>query len=111
MDMLPESSMTFSELAKWYLSLKTVKKLASYDRVEGYLNNFNQVFGEKQVSAVRPIDLEDYLRLWRELENQEIWKLERGEFWSQKDQIKQGNLPEGLPKAQARAWEYASPRS
>ena len=40
-DMLPESKMSFTELSEWYLGLKSVKKLAAYDRYKGALNNFN----------------------------------------------------------------------
>ena len=32
-DMLPEAKLTFRELSVWYLNLKSVKRLASYDRV------------------------------------------------------------------------------
>lgn len=60
LDILPDAKMTFSELAKWYLKLKAVKKLASYNRVEFALNNFNKVFGHRIVGTIKPIDLEDY---------------------------------------------------
>lgn len=51
-DMLAEAKMTFKELAEWYLGLKAVKKLASYDRVELALKNFNTVFGDKLVGTI-----------------------------------------------------------
>jgi integrase len=59
-DMLPESKMTFDELAKWYLSLKSVKKLASYNRVGGSLANFNKVFGNRVVGTLKAVALENY---------------------------------------------------
>ncbi|MEN6438933.1 MAG: site-specific integrase, partial [Syntrophobacter sp.] len=59
-DMLPEGKMNFSELAKWYLELAPVKKLASYRRVKQVLANFNQVFGEKQIGSIKPMEIEEY---------------------------------------------------
>ena len=59
-DMLPASKITFDELTEWYLNLKSVKKLASYDRTEQALSNFNAVFGEYMVNFIKQIDLEDY---------------------------------------------------
>jgi integrase len=59
-DMLPESNMTFQELAEWYLNLKTVKKLKSFNRTEYALNNFNHVFGSWIVGDIKPVCLESY---------------------------------------------------
>lgn len=59
-DMLPESKMTFSQLAEWYQELKTVKKLKSYDRIKLALKNFNMVFGDIKVNNIKPIDIENY---------------------------------------------------
>ncbi len=59
-DMLPESKMTFNELTDWYLNQASVKNLASYDRVELALKNFNDVFGEFQLNEIRQVDLEEY---------------------------------------------------
>jgi integrase len=59
-DMLPEARMRFSELADWYLSLKSVKKLASYNRVRGCIANFNKVFGDRIVNTIKPAEIEDY---------------------------------------------------
>jgi len=59
-DMLPESKMTFHELAEWYLNLKSVKKLVTWDRRVLALRNFNKVFGEMITGNIQPIDLEDY---------------------------------------------------
>jgi hypothetical protein len=59
-EMLPEAKMRFTELAEWYLDLKAVKKLASYDRVELSLRNFNEVYGNLQVRDIKLNDLQDY---------------------------------------------------
>ncbi len=59
-DMLPESKMTFNELADWYLNLKSVKKLASYNRVKIAVSNFRGSLGSYRVNAVKTIDLENY---------------------------------------------------
>jgi integrase len=58
--MLPESTMTFQELAGWYLGLKTVKKLKSYIRIKQALNNFNAVFENMTVGDIKPVLLENY---------------------------------------------------
>jgi integrase len=60
LERLPEEKMTFSDLSKWYLGLKSVKRLKTYDRVNLCLANFNKVFGNRMVGSVRPTDLEDY---------------------------------------------------
>jgi integrase len=59
-DMLPESKMTFNELAKWYLDQTLVESLGSFDRVKGALKNFNDVFGDFQLNEIRQTDLEEY---------------------------------------------------
>lgn len=59
-DMLPEAKMTFNELAKWYLNLADVMKLASYDNVKLCLKNFNKIFGEVVVNTIKPMNLEEY---------------------------------------------------
>ena len=59
-DILPESKITFHELSSWYLNLKSVKKLSSYDRVVQALNQFNLVFGNHLVNSIKQTDLEDY---------------------------------------------------
>jgi integrase len=58
--MLPESKMSFDELAKWYLGQTSVKSLSSFDRVKGALKNFNDVFGDFQLNEIRQTDLEEY---------------------------------------------------
>ncbi len=59
-DMLPESKLTFQELTDWYLSLASIKELASYDRTEQVLRNFNAVFGQWTLGSIKQTDLEEY---------------------------------------------------
>ncbi len=60
LEKVPSERMTFAELAEWYLDLNPVKKLASYERIKIGLANFNKAFGERIVSSLKPLDLEDY---------------------------------------------------
>lgn len=59
-DMLPESKMTFRQLAEWYLKLKSVEKLATFSRVKQILATFNGVFGDRIINTIKPVQLEDY---------------------------------------------------
>ncbi len=59
-DIVPEAKMTLTELAKWYLNLKSVKALKSYDRSKDALKNFNAAFGDRTVNSIKTVDLEDY---------------------------------------------------
>ena len=60
LERVPAERMTFAELADWYLDLSPVKKLSSYNRIRQGLANFNRVFGNRIVSSLKPLDLEDY---------------------------------------------------
>ncbi|MDD2901562.1 MAG: tyrosine-type recombinase/integrase [Syntrophales bacterium] len=60
LERVPAERMTFTQLADWYLDLKPVKKLASYNRIKQGIANFNRIFGERIVSSLKPLDLEDY---------------------------------------------------
>jgi integrase len=60
LEKVPAERMTFIELAEWYLDLSPVKKLSSFDRIKIGIANFNQVFGNRIVSSLKPLDLEDY---------------------------------------------------
>jgi integrase len=60
LERVPAERMTFNELAEWYLEQKTVKKLASFNRIKGILANFNEVYGERIVSSIKLQDLEEY---------------------------------------------------
>ena len=59
-DMLPEAKLTFRELSVWYLNLKSVKRLASYDRVETVFRNFNKIFGDTVAVDINMENLENY---------------------------------------------------
>jgi len=60
LEKVPAELLTFTELAEWYLDLSPVKKLASYDRIRQGIANFNRVFGNRIVSSLKPLDLEEY---------------------------------------------------
>ena len=57
-DMLPGADLHFQELTDWYLDLISVKKLASYNRIEVVLRNFNTVFANRLLDNVTLVDLE-----------------------------------------------------
>jgi integrase len=59
-DMLPESKITFSELADWYKDLEQIKKLSSFKRVKAILANFNGEFGQHLVNKIKASDLTGY---------------------------------------------------
>ncbi len=60
LERVPAERMTFAELAEWYLDLSMVKKLVSYNRVKQGIANFNRIFGNRIVSSLKPLDLEEY---------------------------------------------------
>ena len=60
LEKVPAGKMTFSELVEWYLEQKTVKKLASFNRIKVILSNFNGVFADRIVSSLKLMDLEGY---------------------------------------------------
>lgn len=57
---LQEDQQTFKEISEWHLDLQSVKRLATYDRVQCCLNNFNKVLGDRIISTIKPVDLENY---------------------------------------------------
>ena len=59
-DVKPGTSMTFKTLAEWYLALDKVKALKSYNTIVFNLTSFNQDFGLRLLSTVKPTDLEGY---------------------------------------------------
>ena len=59
-DIVPESKITFNDLAAWYVNLKSVQRLSSYRRVRICLNNFNKHFGKLLIRKIKPEDLENY---------------------------------------------------
>lgn len=58
-DVRKDSKWTFQQLADWYLDQEKVKSLASYGTIKTYLKKFNQEFGNRIVSTVRKLDLEN----------------------------------------------------
>jgi integrase len=60
LERVPAERMPFTELSEWYLDLSPVKKLTSYNRIQQGIANFNRVFGERIVSTLKPLDLEEY---------------------------------------------------
>ncbi len=60
LERVPAEKMTFAELAAWYLNIASVKKLASYKRINQILKVFNEMFGGRIVSTIKPLDLEAY---------------------------------------------------
>jgi integrase len=60
LERVPAEKMTFAELTAWYLGLNMVKKLASFNRIKGGLSKFNELFGERIVGNLKPLDLENY---------------------------------------------------
>lgn len=60
LEVLPDSKMTFEELAKWYLKLEKVKALKSFWLVELCLKKFNDEFGDRVVNSVKLADLENF---------------------------------------------------
>jgi integrase len=59
-EVIPEAKMTLNELSTWYLALKSVQKLRSFDRIKGALGQVNAVMGDRIVGSIKPIDLEEY---------------------------------------------------
>lgn len=59
-EMQPETNMTFSELAEWFLSLGKVKSKAYYGTLKINLASFNAIFSNIIVSEIKPVDLENY---------------------------------------------------
>jgi integrase len=60
LEKVPAERMTFDELAAWYLDLKSVKALASFKRLSCCVRNFSDAFGDRIVSNLKPVDLENY---------------------------------------------------
>ena len=60
LEKVPAEKMTFAELTDWYLELPSRKELSSFNDVKSKLKTFNQMFGERIVSTLKPQDLETY---------------------------------------------------
>ncbi len=70
-EILPDATMTFKELAKWYLDLPSTKTdrdgepLRAFHRKEIGLENFNKVFGDMVVGQIKLEDLENCQSQWK----------------------------------------------
>ena len=60
LERVPTEKMTFSELASWYLALSSVMNLTSHQRVKQALANFTREYGNRTVSSLKPVDIENY---------------------------------------------------
>lgn len=58
-DMLAGTDTTFRQLTNLYLELESVKRLSSYDGAKIRLNNFNEVYGDRLLKDIKPMDLEN----------------------------------------------------
>jgi dGTP triphosphohydrolase len=59
-DSVPESEMTFNDLAKWFLDLKNVQSRAYYKGLKRNIEQFNAVHGGLFIDQIKPVDLEIY---------------------------------------------------
>lgn len=57
---LPERKMTFQQLTDWYLEQDAVKAKKYFDTFKINIASFNKVFGNKIITQVTKIDLENY---------------------------------------------------
>jgi len=64
-EILPEATMTFKQLAKWYLDTRRDDGLRSFVDIEDDLDNFNAVYGDKVVADIKLEDLEKYQNIRR----------------------------------------------
>lgn len=60
LELAAAGDLTFAELAKWYLALGSVKRLASFRRVSDTIRNFNRVLGGRRINSIRLFDLEEF---------------------------------------------------
>lgn len=64
-EILPEATMTFRQLSKWYLDTRRDEGLRSFVHIEGDLNNFCAVYGDKVVADIKLEDIEKYQTIRR----------------------------------------------
>lgn len=55
-----ESTWTFKELAKWWLSLGSVKSRSDFGRIKIAFNKFNEIFGDRLIRDVKLSELKNY---------------------------------------------------
>ncbi len=59
-DIKPDKKMTFRELSDWYLDLEEIKGKASYRQMIHRVKLLNEGIGNKIVSRILPVDLQNY---------------------------------------------------
>jgi len=59
-DMIPESDITYQELADWYLQLEETKSRVYYPNLKSTLKHFLEVFGDTSVRDTKSNDLGSY---------------------------------------------------
>jgi len=57
-DIKADAKMIFPRMSDWYLSLESIRSLKSFMWVETKLGIFNQTFGNRIVSTIKPSELE-----------------------------------------------------
>jgi integrase len=60
LEILSDNKLTFNKLTEWYCNLQSVKRLATYERTQICLKNFNMTFGDTRIIDLCMTDLEDY---------------------------------------------------
>ena len=60
LELLAHNDMSNPESACAYETAIRAQNVATYDRVDCYLRDFNKVFGNRRVGDIRPVDLEGY---------------------------------------------------
>jgi integrase len=58
-DIKPDTKTTFQELSNWFMELERVKALPSFRQIRIKLNKFNSELGNRIVSTIKPVDLEN----------------------------------------------------
>ena len=59
-DIKPDTKMIFQELAEWYLAIEEIKGKASYRQMVYRVKLLNQEIGNKIISDIIPVDLQNY---------------------------------------------------
>jgi integrase len=59
-EIIPNSKITFKELAEWYLDIEEIKGKASYRQMEYRVKLLNKEIGDRLVTHILPVDLQNY---------------------------------------------------
>ncbi len=60
-DILPQSKMTFPDLAAWYLALPATKGVRSFNRIKSAIKYAEEYFGDKPLENLQPADVENFI--------------------------------------------------